>query len=159
MYTAGALAGVAIGVALPLLIALGVMYYLLKKEQRRFSKPKLMYKLPDEVTREDFTFTPPPPLRTTTAFSEHRSSNVSRGTDVSSTRGSIRTMGTMSTHRPPAPPSFMERYEAMKKAASAQVEAKELGMLSPAARHELPSPGSEARYELSETRMSNASKK
>jgi hypothetical protein len=47
-YTGGAMAGLAIGIALPLLLALGVLYMLLRRERKKFghSKPKqkLMYK-------------------------------------------------------------------------------------------------------------------
>ncbi|KAK3684393.1 hypothetical protein LTR37_020328 [Vermiconidia calcicola] len=49
------------------------MFVLLRREKRRFSKPKLMYKLPDEVAREDYNFKPsPPPVRNNPAFSSDR---------------------------------------------------------------------------------------
>jgi len=157
-FTAGALAGVAVGVALPLLVALGVIFYLLRREQRRFSKPKLMYKLPDEVTQDDFTFTPRP-VRTTAAFSSRPSSQISRatgGSTLASRRGSGATMGTLHVG---VPQSFMERYETMKKNAQTQLTTKEMMMMSPVSspRHELDSPSREvARYELSNSRMSNS---
>lgn len=152
-YSVGVLAGVAIGIAIPLLLALGVMFLLLRREQRRFSKPKLMYRLPDEIEKDDFTFSPP--VRSNPAFSD-RSSQTSRATQAStiaSRRGSGQTMGTLQVG---APPSFMERYEVMKKNAEIQVQNKEVGPVSP--RHELDSPSHPpARYELANSRMSNNS--
>ncbi|KAK5165241.1 uncharacterized protein LTR77_009339 [Saxophila tyrrhenica] len=133
------------------------MFLLLQREKRRFSKPKLMYKLPDEVAKEDFTFSPPPPVRTTTDFSSVRSSQTSRatvGSAVASRRGSGGTMGTLTVG---APQSFMERYATMRNNSQAQMKSKETVAVSP--RHELESPSREpARYELSNSRMSNSSR-
>ena len=54
-----------------------------------------------------------------------------------------------------APQSFMQRYETMKKNSQVHIQSQEAGPMSPP--HELYSPKKEepARYELSNSRMSN----
>lgn len=167
-YSGGAMAGLAIGIALPLLLAVVVLILLLKKEKRRFSKPKLMYKLPDDV-KEDYSFNPPPPVASVApAFASNRSSHASGATSgVTSRRGSLgtlKTLGTLASSRPavsqqfPSSHSqtFLERYEAMKR--SAQVQSMEASIVG--SRHELDSTGAPTpplenpRYELSDTRQS-----
>ena len=158
------MAGLACGIALPLLFAIGMLYYLLRREKRRFSKPKLMYKLPDDV-KEDYSFKPPPPVGQASTLASDRSSHASGATsNATSRRGSLRTLGTLSTSRPvvsqatfPSSHSqtFLERYETMKR--NAQIQSQEVSM----PRHELDSitagtPTKEIpTYELSETRMSS----
>lgn len=160
LFPAAALAGVAIGVALPLLIALAIMYFLLRREKHRFSKPKLMYKLPDEVTRDEFTFTPPPAMHPNPAFSSNRSSQTTNATatsTIASRRMSRATNLSLASPHPMASQSFMERYESMKKHGEAQIAVREV-MVPASPRAELDSPSRQiARYELSEHRMSKGS--
>ena len=169
LYTAGTLAGVAVGIALPLLIILGVFFILLRREKRRFSKPKLMYKLPDELNDDlsvhstVHSLQPPRSIVQSPAFSSYRSSHASGMTSPVDNRGSVRTTGTLASSRPAASPrirsaqsqTFLERYETMKRNALAQsVDTSE-------SRHELDTPPATTptkempRYELSDTRMSH----
>ena len=170
------MAGLAIGIALPLLVALGVMYMFLRKERKKFGNArannKLMYKLPDDIEDDKPTQPPPPPVTITRpppfpSFQSDRSSHASTTTsNTASRRGSMRTIQTMSSRPvlsrdfpPNQSQTFMERYETMKRAA--QVQSMEVTVSSA---HELDStptrtPTSEApppqpRYELSDTRMS-----
>lgn len=148
LVSTGALAGVAVGVAFPLLLALLVTILLLRREKYRFSKPKLMYKLPDEC-KEEFTFRAPPPIHTTTS----RDSRTTRDTAsaYSSRRGSFRTAA--GSPRPPLQGTFMERYEGMKKTVGGQTH--ELP-----SRHELdstPSYREAVRHEMGDYRRSGSS--
>ena len=168
-YTGGAMAGLAIGIAIPLLIALGIMYILLRKERQKFghSKPKLMYKLPDDIHDDDFTPTPPPsvPVPAMPTFESNRSSHVSAVTSMAtSRRGSLRTIHTTSSRPvlsrdfpPNQSQTFLERYETMKRAA--QVQSMEVSVTgSPQELDSTPTrtPTKELpRYELSDTRMSS----
>ena len=122
LVTVGALAGVAVGVGLPLLIALAIAILMLRREKKRFSKPKLMYKLPDEC-KEEFSYHKPQPQVHHSAI-RTESTVVDRDTAsaYSSRRGSFRTAAASPGLSPrPMHGTFMERYESMKKSAGGQV--------------------------------------
>ena len=152
LYTPGQMAGLGCGLGLPLLFALLVTLYLLRQEKRRFNKPKLMYKLPDDC-KDEFTFRPPlpPPVKEHPAYLSHTASRAT--STVTSRRGSMRTLRSPGppVHMEALPQSFIERYETMKKTALVQEEA----LANP--RHELHGiPKEVVRHELGE-RMSQAS--
>ena len=141
-YTGGAMAGLAIGIAIPLLVALGVLYMLLRRERNKFghasTNKNLMYKLPDDLT-EDLSKPPPPPPAITTShvsshgnsFASNRSSHASAANSVAgsaaassmspSRRASKWTIQTASSRPvlsrdfpPNQSQTFLERYEVMK---------------------------------------------
>lgn len=58
-FTAAALIGVAAGMGVPMIIAIGLALWFWQKT--RESKPRLMYPLPDE-NKSEFSFRPPPPM-------------------------------------------------------------------------------------------------
>ena len=162
LYTSGQMAGVGCGVGLPLCIALVVVILLLRKEKRNPAEMNLMYKLPDE-TKSGVSFQAPPPAGQKFAQAKDRLSHVSHVSgatqNTASRRASMRMMGTQSQTWSPTPiqsqtfsefshsQSFLERYEAMKRNASAQsVETNRT-----ATPYELESPFP---HELSGTRMS-----
>ena len=89
LYHAGALIGTAFGVGLPLLIALGVVLYLLVREKRKPSTRSSMYYIPDDDHRGSIMIRQAPSMieRGTT-----RSSQVSKmSSQVGSKIGSMRT--------------------------------------------------------------------
>ena len=164
------MAGLAIGIALPLLVALGIMYLLLRKERKKFgrSKPKLMYKLPDDMPDDDeLTALPRPaaPIPKMPTFDSNRSSHVSGVTSMAtSRRGSLRTIHTMSSRPvlsrdfpPNQSQTFLERYETMKRAAQVpSMEMSETGTPQELDSTPTQTPTKDSpRYELSETRMSS----
>ena len=143
------MAGLAIGIAVPLLIALGVLYMLLRKERNKFghasTNKNLMYKLPDDLA-EDFSKPPlPPPAITTSHASSHGNSfasdRSSRASVTNSFAGSAAASSVAPSRRaskftiqtassrpvlsrdfpPNQSQTFLERYETMKmRAAQAQ---------------------------------------
>lgn len=133
MVSVGALAGVAAGVGVPLLIALIITIIMLRREKTRFTKPKLMYKLPDECKEEEtVTYRAPPSVHPAL----RNESQTDTASAYSSRRGSFRTAGVSSPGLSPSPRpmqgTFMERYESMKKNAHGQTHEAQ-------ARHELDS--------------------
>ena len=139
LYTSGEMAGLGCGLGLPLGFALIAALILLRREKQKHAKPKLMYKLPDDVQSE-FSFRPPPiPGRRVSEFSPSPLAN--------SRRASMKTVGST---KPAHVQSFLERYETMKK--SAKVSELDLGRQ----RHELDGapPYENVRHELAEVRMS-----
>ena len=106
-FSTGQLLGVALGIALPLLLALGILGYLFVKERR--PKRKSMLKLPDESNESRFSFQPPPVLGETL---QHRASRASQATQASgrsnrsttSRRPSLRSMNSNGSHRRDHPP-------------------------------------------------------
>lgn len=150
MVSIGALIGVAVGVGLPLLAALIIALIMLRREKKRFSKPKLMYKLPDEVKEEEYTYRTPPPIHPAL----RPDSSAETASAYSSRRGSFRTAAASPGMSPrPMQGTFMERYESMKKNAHGQTH-------ESAARHELDStpPYQEIeRHEMGDYRMSQSS--
>jgi len=163
-FSTAALAGVGAGVGVPLLLALVIAIVMLQKEKRRFSKPKLMYNLPDDC-KDEFAYRhPPPPPQ---PQQEHQavaaihpamrpSSRGDTGSHYSSRRGSVptaaETASTVPTPRAHAG-TFMERYESMKKNAQGQPQ--------DTSRHELEStpPYREVdeRHEMGDYRRSQSS--
>lgn len=150
MVSVGALAGVACGVGLPLLIALIIAIILLRREKTRFTKPKLMYKLPDECKEEEFSHRAPPPIHPAL----RPESPADSASAYSSRRGSFRTAAASPGLSPrPMHGTFMERYESMKKSAGGQVH-------ESAPRHELdsaPSYQETERHEMGDYRRSVSS--
>lgn len=51
-----------VGIAIPLLIALGVAIWMIMREKKRWGTNKHMYKLPDNCKEDDFEFKAPPPV-------------------------------------------------------------------------------------------------
>ena len=61
-YTTGEMAGLGAGIAVPLLIALGIAICMVVKEKKRWGTNKHMYKLPENCKEDDFQFKDPPPV-------------------------------------------------------------------------------------------------
>lgn len=152
MVSVGALVGAAVGVGLPLLIALIIALIMLRREKKRFAKPKLMYKLPEECQEEDYAFRPPPSVPSVHPALRPDSSRADTASAYSSRRGSFRTAAASPSPRP-MQGTFMERYEGMKKNAHGQ-------MHEVTRRHELDStpPYQEVeRHEMGDYRRSQSS--
>ncbi|KAK6441015.1 hypothetical protein LTR95_002773, partial [Oleoguttula sp. CCFEE 5521] len=133
-FTTGQMAGLGSAIGFPLALALLVSLLVLRKEKHKHSPPKLMYKLPDNHT--EFSFRPPPPLRTQSAMSlgsYHSDRPHSR-------RDSTGTTATANS-KPIHLQSFPERYEQLKKSKVSEfaVERHELDGTLPTygSRHEL----------------------
>ncbi|EMC91736.1 hypothetical protein BAUCODRAFT_38871 [Baudoinia panamericana UAMH 10762] len=139
-YTDTDMAALGCGLGLPLFFALCAALILLRKEQQRHARPKLMYKLP--LDHDEYSFRPPPPARAASTLSAVDSAFSSR--EGYSKRASLKTLG---SQKPAHMQSFMERYESMKKS-KVQVQERET--------HELDSVNVKdvMRHELSDVRMS-----
>ena len=113
-FSGGELAAVGCGVGLPLILALAVVVFLLKKEQRTNSTRKEMYQV-SEGTRSEFSFRPPPPVphrpSLPASWSSLKSpvsgtstpSTPARTTISSSTQVRANTRSTVSHSRPGSP--------------------------------------------------------
>lgn len=141
------------GVGIPLVIALVIAIIMLNREKKRFTKPKLMYKLPDECKEEDFDYRAPPPVHSIRSGGRTLSS-AETASAYSSQRGGFRTaIGSPGLSPSPRPMqgTFMERYESMKKNAQGQTHEN--------ARHELdstPSYQEIERHEMGDYRRSQS---
>nr|OQO25360.1 hypothetical protein B0A51_09933 [Rachicladosporium sp. CCFEE 5018] len=133
-FTSGQMAGLGSAIGFPLALALLVSLLLLRKEKHKHSPPKLMYKLPDNHT--EFSFRPPPPLRTQSAMSLG-----SYHSDRPHSRRDSTGMTATANSKPIHLQSFPERYEQLKNAKVSEfaVERHELDGTLPTygSRHEL----------------------
>ena len=177
-YTPGAMAGLAAGVAIPLLIICGVLSYILLREKKKWGPNRHMYKLPDNCKEEEFDQKPPPTITATPAsLSATTTRPSSRAQSERPTLHSMPSYGSPVTsplNSPRVPPisskasfvdrpsnttsfvdrssriqSFAERFGALKSSSASIV-------YSPEGMHELdssPAPD-QARFELATQRMS-----
>lgn len=114
IYTPGEMAGLGVGLAVPLLIASGIALLLWRKDRAR--TPKLMYPLPDDLA-DPYTSKDGRPLH----------SGATSLKPPASRDGSVLSFNTMSGAGTPAHmQTFAERYQLMKGSQGLQIQRVEL---------------------------------
>lgn len=108
-YTQGQMAGLGVGLGIPLLIAACTAFVLWNKERARH--PKLMYQLPDD----DIMDFKPPPSSMFPAHPAVRSIPPSRESNMSDLAAFRNGSPTSGRETPPHMQTFAERYQAMNK--------------------------------------------
>jgi hypothetical protein len=113
IYTPGQMAGLGVGLAVPLLVASFIAFSLWRRDRAR--TPKLMYPLPDDM-EDPYTAKDGRPL---TSGANSLRPPVSRD-------GSILSFNTISAGTPAHMQTFAERYQVMKGASGFQIQRVEL---------------------------------